>query len=158
MASPPSQKQPASGARKIIPFFRSANIHDTVAFYKETLGMNSGPIYPSESNPRFVSLSTGPQAAVNIYFRIYGGPSDEDQQRGQAMVMLPTLEDVRSLHERFVECGVHRKGDADHAVQKYRERCDVSDVEDMEWGYRQFTLWDIDQNEIDFFAFLTDNK
>jgi hypothetical protein len=158
MASPPLQQQPASDAWKIIPFFRSSNIRDTVSFYKETLNVNSGPLYPSESNPRFVSLSWGNKAAVNIYFRVYGGPSDEDQQRGQAMVALPAPEDVANLHEHLTKCGLHRKGEADHAVQMFRQRCDVTDVEDMPWGYRQFTMQDIDGNEIAFFSFLESDE
>jgi hypothetical protein len=162
MASPPSQNHPASDSWKIIPFFRSANIPETLSFYKETLNVKSGPLYPSESDPRFVSLSWGPKAAVNIYFRIYGTALNEDQQRhqerGQAMVALPTPDDVTKLHEHLTDCGLHRQGQADHKVQKFRQRCDVTDVEDMEWGYRQFTMQDIDGNEIAFFSFLENEE
>jgi hypothetical protein len=156
MATP--QRQPASDARKIIPFFRSSNIRDTVAFYKETLDVKSGPLYPSESNPRFVSLSWGDKAAVNIYFRFYGDAADQDQQRGQAMVMLPALGDVGALHQHLIQTGLHRKGEADHEVQIFPQRCDVTDVEDMPWGYRQFTMQDIDGNEIAFFSFIENDE
>jgi hypothetical protein len=157
MASPPPQQHPASNARKIIPFFCSTNIRDTVAFYEATLSVKSGPLYPSEENARFVSLSWGPKAAVNIYFRL-GSASDEPQQRGQAMVALLAPADVTNLHEHLTKCGLHRKDEGDHAVQRFRQRCDVTDVEDMPWGYRQFTMQDIDGNEIDFFAFLESDE
>jgi hypothetical protein len=158
MAQPPSPQQPTSNAWKIIPFFRSANIPETVFFYKDTLNMKSGPLYPSESDPRFVSLSCGPMAAVNIYFRIYDSVSEEERPKGQAMVALETPEDVLSLHGHLTKCGLHLQHETDHAVQRFRQRCDVTDVEDKEWGYRQFTMWDIDGNELTFFSFLKTNE
>jgi hypothetical protein len=154
MAEPSAQQLPTSKAWKIIPFFRSANIPDTVTFYKETLNVNSGPLYPSESDPRFVSLSCGPKAAVNIYFQIYDEATEQERPKGLAMVALATPEDVVSFHEHLIKCGLHRKDELDHAVQKFRQRCDVTDVEDKEWGYRQFTMWDIDENELTFFSFV----
>jgi hypothetical protein len=149
-----AELQPTSKAWKIIPFFRSANIPDTVDFYKTTLDMKSGPLYPSESDPRFVSLSCGPKAAVNIYFQIYSSTSEEERPKGLAMVALETPGDVLHLHEHLTKCGLHRQDEPDHDVQKFRQRCNITEVEDKDWGYRQFTMWDIDGNEVTFFSFL----
>lgn len=154
MAESPFQGLPTSKAWKIIPFFRSSNIFDTVSFYKTTLGMLSGPVYPSESNPRFVSLSCGPQAAANIYFQIFNSTTEDERPLGRAMIALETPEDVVSLHGHLIESGLHRKGEAEREVQNFRTRCDVTQVEDMDWGYQQFTMWDIDGNELTLFSFL----
>ena len=97
-------------------------------------------------------------AAVNIYFQIYDAATEEERTRGRVMVALRKPEDVVNLHEHLLSCGLHRQGEEDHAVQKFRQRCDVSAVEDMPWGYRQFTMWDIDRNEIEFFAFIESDE
>jgi hypothetical protein len=114
--------------------------------------MTSGGPYPSESNARFVSLCCGPYAAVNIYFNIFELGDERDSPRQRAMVALKTPADVDKLHEDLIERGMHRKGEADHDIQKFKTRCDVTEVEDMDWGYRQFTMWDLDGNELTFFS------
>lgn len=119
--------------------------------------MQSGPVYPSESDPRFVSLSCGPKAAVNIYFQIFDSTTENGRPLGRAMVALETLQDVASLHGQLIEAGLHHKGEAEREVQKFKTRCDVTEIEDMDWGYRQFTMWDVDGNELTFFTFLSNN-
>jgi len=158
MAEHQVQEQITSRSWKVIPFFRSSNILNTVAFYKDTLSMKSGPLYPSESDARFVSLSCGPKAAVNIYFQIYDSATAEERPRGRAMVALEKPEDVVSLHEHLIESGLHRQGEKDHDTQKFGRRCDVTDVEDAPWGYRQFSMWDIDLNELQFFSFINSDE
>lgn len=158
MAAPTSLGIPTSRAWKVIPFFRSSNILETVSFYKTTLDVRSGPLYPSESDPRFVSLSCGPQAAVNIYFQIYDPTMADEQPKGRAMVALERLEDVASLHEHLIRSGLHRKGDVEGLPSAFRTRCYITEVEDMTWGYRQFTMWDIDGNELTFFSFLNSDS
>jgi hypothetical protein len=59
MMQPPLQQQ-TSKAWKIITFFCSTNILDTVSLYKDTLNMKSGPLYPSEHLDASVELRSTP--------------------------------------------------------------------------------------------------
>ena len=124
------------------------------------MNVKAGSLYPSEAEARFVSLFCGPKAAVNIYFRLYDPSVGDEGPRGRAMVALESPEDVTSLREFLMSdaCGLHREDEPDRAAQKFRRRCNVSATEDTDYGYRQFSMWDLDENEIMFFAFLSSDE
>jgi uncharacterized glyoxalase superfamily protein PhnB len=129
-------------ARKIIPHFPSSSIPSTVRYYTEVLHFKSGgPQYTRKDHPEptFCSVSMGAHAAANIYF--FHLPNDAPTLHpGKAMIAMSTdgLEEYYSLLKR--EGKVHF----------------VEDIEDKEWGYRQFEVSDEDGNRLQFFRFLED--
>ncbi|KAH7386455.1 hypothetical protein BKA64DRAFT_143923 [Cadophora sp. MPI-SDFR-AT-0126] len=128
---------PTSSAWKIIPEFQSLSIPSTVKFYTTELGFEIGGIHQSSSDPEptFCSLANGPKSAANIYFRLCKA---DEFRASTAWVGLGTKE-LDAFYGKLVDDG----------------RVVIAEkIEDKEWGYRQFTVCDLDGNRVTFFKFL----
>ena len=127
-------------AWKIIPHFSSSSIPSTIRFYTKVLHFNASDPYHGRKDfpePTFVSVSMGYQAAANIYF--FNIPEkDKALAPAKAMIAMSAdgLEDYYNLLK--LEGKVHF----------------LEDIEDKEWGYRQFEIADEDGNRLQFFRFL----
>ncbi|RDL31343.1 Uncharacterized protein BP5553_09552 [Venustampulla echinocandica] len=122
-------------AWKIIPQFQSRSIKATVKFYNEELSFITGGLHPDDDAPTFCSIFIGKKAAANIYFHKC---SPEEFHPSKAMISLGTKE-LDEFHDHL------------------RSRAKVEfaqPIKDEAWGYRQFTIKDIDGNELTFFKFL----
>jgi uncharacterized glyoxalase superfamily protein PhnB len=129
-------------ARKIIPHFPSNSILATIRYYREVLHFNVGEaqfLRPETSEPTFVSVSAGEQAAANIYFFLTSH-STRKLSPGNIMIEMSTdgLEQYYNL------------------LKEEGKVIFVEEIEDKEWGYRQFEIVDGDGNHIQFFRFLDD--
>jgi uncharacterized glyoxalase superfamily protein PhnB len=124
-------------AWKIIPQFPSRDIPTTIAFYTETLGFTLGGTHGDGGDgPTFCSVYAGAKAAANIYFFKTG--EQEHVGTSAAMIALGT-EQLDQLFERLRSAGTVEI---------------VEEIEDKEWGYRQFKIKDPDGNTLTFFKFL----
>lgn len=147
-----------NSAWKIIPMFHSLSIAKTVDFYTEKLNFELGGTHstprgaaesgnnhePSASSQTgqepestFASVFAGPKAAANIYFCKV---SKLEFHPSQAMIAMGTTE-LDQFYEYVVKLG--------------REIVEIVEpLEDKPWGYRQFTIKDVDGNRLTFFKFL----
>ena len=127
----------ARSAWKIIPQFQSRSIEKTVESYTKTLGFEFGGLHPDDdgSSPAtFCSVAIGRKSDANIYFF---KSTDEFHPSG-AHIALGTAE----LDEYW-------------ELLSARPEVDVLEkIEDKPWGYRQFTIRDVDGNKLTFFKFL----
>ncbi|KAL0940563.1 glyoxalase family protein [Colletotrichum truncatum] len=127
-------------AWKIIPALSSRDIAATVKFYTEDLGFTLGGTQSdNEDDPNsrlnFCSVYTGDRAAANIYF--FRCEPDEFASGG-ALIALGTL-GLDTFYKSVVERGTAEV---------------VKEIHDTPWGYRQFTIKDVDGNRLTFFKFL----
>lgn len=124
-------------AWKIIPEFDSGSITRTIAFYTTHLHFLVGGshIPPNTTEATFCSLYKGEKAAANIYFRLCNSKSF---RLGRAWIAMST----DALEALWAE------------VKQKEEVKVVEDIDNKEWGYRQFIISDCDGNEITFFCFL----
>jgi uncharacterized glyoxalase superfamily protein PhnB len=122
-------------AWKIIPQFQSRSIKATVKFYTEELSFVLGGLHPGDDAPNFCSIFIGKKADANIYFHEC---SPEEFHPSKAMIALGTNE-LDEFHDRLRSQG---------KVEV------VEPIKDEVWGYRQFTIKDIDGNQLTFFKFL----
>jgi hypothetical protein len=129
-------------ARKIIPHFPSSSIPSTVRYYTDVLHFESGgPQYTRKDHPEptFCSVVMGPYAAVNIYF--FHLPNDAPALHpGKAMIAMS----MDGLEEYY------------GLLKKEGKVLWVEDIENKDWGYRQFEVSDEDGNRLQFFRFLED--
>ena len=124
-------------AWKIIPQFQARDIPATVDFYTKTLGFTLGGVHGNdEGKPNFCSVFAGHKAAANIYF--FKAVEGERFETSSAMIALGTVE--LDLFYQTLES----LGTVDI----------VEGIEDKEWGYRQFSIKDLDGNRLTFFKFL----
>ena len=129
-------------ARKIIPHFPSNSIPRTIRFYSEVLHFKTGEaqfMRKDSLEPTFVSVAIGAGAAANIYF--FNPPEGSKRlSKGKAMIAMST----EGLEEYY-------------QLLKWEGKVTfVEDIEDKEWGYRQFEIVDEDGNQLQFFRFLDD--
>jgi uncharacterized glyoxalase superfamily protein PhnB len=139
MADPQSSSATQT-AWKIIPHFPSKSITSTVRFYKDVLHFKTGEpqfIRKDSPEPTFCSVCMGAKAEANIYF--FSPPDEKEQSsKGKAMIAM-TKEGLETYYELL-----KREGKVTF----------VEDIEDKEWGYRQFEIVDEDGNRLQFFRFL----
>jgi|SRR5579859_3526126 uncharacterized glyoxalase superfamily protein PhnB len=133
---------PTRSARKIIPHFPSNSIYATIRYYGEVLHFNTGEpqfLRPGTSEPTFVSVCAGEHADANIYFFLTSH-SVRKLSPGNIMIAMSTdgLEQYYNL------------------LKEEAKVTFVDEIEDKEWGYRQFEIADEDGNHIQFFRFLDD--
>jgi uncharacterized glyoxalase superfamily protein PhnB len=125
-------------AWKIIPHFPSTSIPSTIRFYSQVLHFKTGePQYTQKDNPEptFCSVCIGPKADANIYFF-----RNDSLFPGKAMIAMST----EGLEEYY------------ELLKKEGKVKFVEDIENKEWGYRQFEIVDEDGNHLQFFRFLED--
>jgi hypothetical protein len=134
-----SKHHPATlSARKLIPHWPSANIPATISYYRDTLHFLIGPpqtLREGETQPTFVAVGMGPGAAANIYF--FRDPV-RALSPGRAMIAMSRA-GLEEYYETLREEGRVKW---------------VEEIEDKEWGYRQFEVEDEDGNCLQFFAFI----
>ena len=124
-------------AWKIIPQFQSRDIESSVKFYTEALGFELGGVKPEDgsSKPYFASVFAGRKADANIYLHEC---KPEEFHPSRCMIALGTSE-------------------LDEFYQLVTSRANVritEEIEDRDWGYRQFSMEDVDGNSLTFFKFL----
>lgn len=127
----------ARSAWKIIPQFQSRDIEGSVKFYTEALEFELGGVKPEDgsSKPYFASVAAGHKSEANIYLHEC---KPEDFHPSRCMIALGT-------------------SDLDEYYQLMQSRVGVKiieEIEDKDWGYRQFSLEDGDGNILTFFKFL----
>jgi uncharacterized glyoxalase superfamily protein PhnB len=122
-------------AWKVIPGLPSKDIAATTAFYADILHFTVAQIKtnPGSPAPDFCSIYAGPKAAVNIYFTL-----EKDAQPGWVVIAMGTTQ-LEELYETIVAEG---KAEVTEAIG------------DTEWGWRKFTVADLDGNKLTFFKFL----
>lgn len=127
----------AKSAWKVIPMFHSTSVSLTVRFYTEILGFELGGVKPEDGTSElyFCSVFIGKRADANFYF---SKVSAEEFKPSEAMIALGT----RELDEYY------------QYLKGHKEVQIAEDIEDMEWGFRQFTIKDNDGNRLTFFKFL----
>lgn len=144
-------------AWKVIPQFNSTSIPRTIDFYTKDLHFTLGGTHSDgddeDNSPTFCSVYIGKKADANIYFfetdintapAIGGGDekinshSSEAFHPSSAMIALGTAE-LDDYYDLLLKGGT---------VQITRP------IKDEVWGYRQFTVRDLDGNQITFFKFL----
>lgn len=139
MAEPQSSSATQS-AWKIIPHFPSKSITSTIRFYKDVLHFKTGEALftrKGASEPTFCSVYIGTKAEANIYF--FCLPDKKEQlSEGKAMIAM-TEEGLEEYYQLL-----KREGKVTF----------VDDIEDKDWGYRQFEIVDEDGNRLQFFRFL----
>ncbi|KAF4453022.1 glyoxalase family protein [Fusarium austroafricanum] len=129
---------PIASAWKVMPTFESQSIQRTLDFYVEFLGFELASTEPEEGPPSeytFCSIFAGEKAAANIYFF---KPEGGTVKPGSAYIALGT-EQLDMLYD---------------AVKSQRSDVIEEEVEDKEWGFRQFAIKDPDGNKLTFFKFL----
>ncbi|KAL2200119.1 hypothetical protein P885DRAFT_27838 [Corynascus similis CBS 632.67] len=119
-------------AWKIIPHFYSGNVRATVDYYSNVLGFTVGGVHTDKSGlATFCSLYAGDKAAANIYFS-----------------------NAVSKSSAWIALGTTELDDFYRKLQSERLAEIVEELADKEWGYRQFTIRDVDGNTVTFFKFL----
>lgn len=122
-------------AWKIIPHWPSKSILSTIRFYSDVLHFTTSE--PRSPEPTFCSVCIGANCAANIYFFLVSD-GNEELSKGKAMIAMSKegLEEYYGL------------------LKRERKATFVEDIEDKEWGYRQFEIVDEDGNRLQFFRFL----
>lgn len=117
--------------------FESRSIPQTVEFYTKTLGFELASVKPEhgESEQFFCSVFTGKKAEANFYF---SKVSAESFKPSHAYVALGTSQ----------LDGFHVYLNNTPGIEFDEE------IKDTSWGFRQFTIKDIDGNLLTFFEFL----
>jgi uncharacterized glyoxalase superfamily protein PhnB len=126
-----------NSAWKVIPMFESRSISQTVDFYTKTLGFELASVKPEhgKSEQYFCSIFIGKKAEANFYFSKVRA---ESFKSSHAYIALGTSE-LDDFH-------VYLKRTPGVEFDK--------EIEDTPWGFRQFTIKDIDGNLLTFFKFL----
>lgn len=139
MESTKSSKALVSSAWKIIPYFPSRSITETISFYTSKLHFTlGGTDTPDDKEPKFCSLFIGSKAEANIYFFLQSFESSPMLSPAAAMIALGTQE-----------------LDSYYALLQGEDEVEIVEpIENKEWGYRQFTILDGDNNRLTFFKFL----
>jgi catechol 2,3-dioxygenase-like lactoylglutathione lyase family enzyme len=132
----------AATAWKIIPIFPSNDIQKTVDLYTAQLGF-----YLGSQKPGFCSLAAGPKAFSNVYFTLI--PESETLHPAQAMIAMG----AKQLDALYAKVREKQSYATDQGTQGEFFKV-VEDLQDMEWGFRQFCVQDPDGNRVTFFRFL----
>jgi uncharacterized glyoxalase superfamily protein PhnB len=119
-------------AWKIIPQFRSRSVLKTVEFYREELEWT---VEHDGEYPQMCSAFVGKKADANIYFFHH---KDQEFVASSAMIALGTTQ-LDEFYEHL----------------RARGKIEITEpIADEPWGYRQFSIKDIDGNTLTFFKFL----
>ena len=115
------------------------SITSIICFYKDVLHFKTGEpqfVRKDSLEPTFCSVCIGAKAEANIYF--FCLPDKKELSKGKAMIAMSEegLEEYYQL--------LRREGKVTF----------VEDIEDKDWGYRQFEIVDEDGNRLQFFRFL----
>lgn len=126
-----------SSAWKVIPGLKSRDIQATVKFYTDELRFTLGGMHHDSDDepPTFLSVFVGAKAVVNIY---YDKCDPKDFTPGWVLIAMGTGQ-IDQYYQALVSTG----------------RVEIEEeIRDRPWGYRQFSVKDVDGNKLTFFRFL----
>lgn len=126
-----------SSAWKVIPGLKTRDILATAKFYTDELRFTLGGLHSDidDQTPTFLSVFVGAKAVVNIY---YDRCEPENFTPGWVLIAM----------------GTHQIDDYYQALVGAERVEIVEDIADKPWGYRQFSIKDVDGNKLTFFRFL----
>jgi uncharacterized glyoxalase superfamily protein PhnB len=115
------------------PLLAVRNVMETIEFYKNILGFETGMIFPDESNPEYADLSKDGMVMMFILAKKMGVGSDEKLGVGVNLYM-------------------EIDGDIDeyYAELKNKSVKIVYDIKDEPFGIRDFAIEDIDGYQLTF--------
>ena len=115
------------------PLLAVRNVKDTIEFYSDILGFETGMIFPDESNPEYADLSKDGMVIMLILAKNMGIGSDEKLGVGVNLYM-------------------EIDGDIDeyYAELKNKSVKIVYDINDEHFGVRDFAIEDIDGYQLTF--------
>jgi uncharacterized glyoxalase superfamily protein PhnB len=115
------------------PLLAVRNVRETIEFYKDTLGFETGMVFPDENNPEYADLSKDDMVIMFILAKNMGIGSDEKLGIGVNLYM-------------------EIDGDIDeyYAELKNKSVKIVYDINDEHFGIRDFAIEDIDGYQLTF--------
>jgi uncharacterized glyoxalase superfamily protein PhnB len=115
------------------PLLAVRNVKETIEFYNDILGFETGMIFPDESNPEYADLSKDGMVIMLILAKNMGIGSDEKLGVGVNLYM-------------------EIDGDIDeyYAELKNKSVKIVYDINDEHFGVRDFAIEDIDGYQLTF--------
>ena len=115
------------------PLLAVRNVKETIEFYKDTLGFETGMVFPNENNPEYADLSKDGIVMMFILAKNMGIGSDEKLGIGVNLYM-------------------EIDGDIDeyYAELKNKSVKIVYDINDEHFGIRDFAIEDIDGYQLTF--------
>ena len=115
------------------PLLAVRNVKETIEFYKNILGFETGMIFPDESNPEYADLSKDGMVMMFLLAKNMGIGSDEKLGIGVNLYM-------------------EIDGDIDeyYAELKNKSVKIVYDINDEHFGIRDFSIEDIDGYQLTF--------
>jgi uncharacterized glyoxalase superfamily protein PhnB len=115
------------------PLLAVRNVKETIEFYKDTLGFETGMVFPDENNPEYADLSKDDMVIMFILAKNMGIGSDEKLGIGVNLYM-------------------EIDGDIDeyYAELKNKSVKIVYDINDEHFGIRDFAIEDIDGYQLTF--------
>ncbi len=115
------------------PLLAVRNVEETIEFYKNILGFETGMVFPDENNPEYADLSKDGMAMMFLLAKNMGIGSDEKLGIGVNLYM----EIDGDIDEYYAE--LKNKG------VKF-----VYDIKDEHFGIRDFAIEDIDGYQLTF--------
>jgi len=115
------------------PLLAVRNVKETIEFYKNILGFETGMVFPDESNPEYADLSKDGMVMMFILTKNMGIGSDDKLGIGVNLYM-------------------EIDGDIDeyYAELKSKSVKIVYDIKDEHFGIRDFAIEDIDGYQLTF--------
>ena len=115
------------------PLLAVQNVKETIEFYKNILGFETGMVFPDESNPEYADLSKDGMVMMFLLAKNMGIGSDEKLGVGVNLYM-------------------EIDGDIDeyYAELKNKSVKFVYDIKDEHFGIRDFAIEDIDGYQLTF--------
>ena len=115
------------------PLLAVRNVEETIEFYKNILGFETGMVFPDENNPEYADLSKDGMVMMFLLAKNMGIGSDEKLGVGVNLYM-------------------EIDGDIDeyYAELKNKSAKIVYDIKDEHFGIRDFAIEDIDGYQLTF--------
>jgi len=115
------------------PLLAVRNVKETIEFYKDILGFETGMVFPDENNPEYADLSKDGMVMMFLLAKNMGIGSDEKLGVGVNLYM-------------------EIDGDIDeyYAELKNKSAKIVYDIKDEHFGIRDFAIEDIDGYQLTF--------
>ncbi len=115
------------------PLLAVRNVEETIEFYKNILGFETGMVFPDENNPEYADLSKDGMVMMFLLAKNMGIGSDEKLGIGVNLYM----EIDGDIDEYYTEL-------------KNRSVKFVYDINDEHFGIRDFAIEDIDGYQLTF--------
>ena len=115
------------------PLLAVRNVKETIEFYKNILGFETGMIFPDESNPEYADLSKDGMVMMFILTQNMGIGSDDKLGIGVNLYM-----EIDGYIDEY------------YAELKSKGVNIVADIKDEPYGVRDFTIADINGYQLTF--------